>query len=314
MSENITKRLGFLGVGTIGHAVVRGAIEAGLLTEKRKSNTLEIVEVFLSPRGKGKLEDLRNAYESLKNNVGTSTKNLPVSLNVCSLNQEVVDNSDWLFIGIHHKDLRTALKALTFRKDQILISMASAVTRDQIFQYCSEKVPMQNIYRVTPLPACKHLHGTTLIYPRNERIAYFFDCMGSAVQVDSVDELLKLQTATAFMGDFYQRKAVITNWLREEGVNKQTAASYVAKLFATIISDAVAKCETDENVFEHLVAEQTPGGLNEAVVKEQREAGAYDLLVDSLKTSKERFGGGVISKRKETEDKYNEKNKKNRTT
>ena len=34
--------------------------------------------------------------------------------------------------------------------------------------------------------------------------------------------------------------------------------------------------------FEHLVAEQTPGGVNEQVVRELTEAGVYTAMADSL--------------------------------
>jgi len=246
-------KLGFLGVGTIGHAVARGLLETDLIRTDKNQDGFNLEAVVLSPRGTKNVQDLMQVYSSKRNEIPC------LRFETAKSNQEVIDSCDWVIVGVHHKNIEEILSRLEFRDSQVIISLASAVSREDIFRYCKKKIKQEAIFRATPLPACRHLHGTTLIYPPNEELTSLFNHLGSTVSVKSSEELLKLQTATAFMGDFYERKVVITNWLCAQGVDKMTSASYVAKLFSTIISDATEACEADQDIFENLVKEQTPG-------------------------------------------------------
>lgn len=70
------------------------------------------------------------------------------------------------------------------------------------------------------------------------------------------------------MGQFYAQQLATQQWLEAQGVEAADAAKWTGAVFHCISYDsAVALPHT----FEHLVAEQTPGGLNEQVVREQRE-------------------------------------------
>ena len=80
----VGRTLGFIGVGTMN-----GAIIEGLLKLHMQENNLQHFSVpfYLSPRGKNKVETLKEKYgEQL--------------INVCKDNQEVLRNADVIFLGV----------------------------------------------------------------------------------------------------------------------------------------------------------------------------------------------------------------------
>ena len=80
----VGRTLGFIGVGTMN-----GAIIEGLLKLHMQENNLQHFSFpfYLSPRGKNKVETLKEKYgEQL--------------INVCKDNQEVLRNADVIFLGV----------------------------------------------------------------------------------------------------------------------------------------------------------------------------------------------------------------------
>merc|ERR1711972_263909 len=81
------------------------------------------------------------------------------------------------------------------------------------------------------------------------------------------------------MGDFYKRQLTIQQWVTSHGVDTDKAAAYIGALFATFAADSA---KAGPGTFEEKVAEQTPGGTNEMVWKEQEAAGVYAAMNRSL--------------------------------
>jgi hypothetical protein len=90
------------------------------------------------------------------------------------------------------------------------------------------------------------------------------------------------------MGDSYERMRTSQEWLKANGVAGDVAATYVTGIFKTILTDAVG---AGPETLGHLVAEQTPGGMNEMVISEQRADGAYAGLEHSLNSIHSRLSG-----------------------
>ena len=80
----VGRTLGFIGVGTMN-----GAIIEGLLKLHMQENNLQHFSVpfYLSPRGKDKVDTLKEKYD----------KQL---INICKDNQEVLRNADVIFLGV----------------------------------------------------------------------------------------------------------------------------------------------------------------------------------------------------------------------
>lgn len=234
-------------------------------------------KVVLSPRGRQNSQILYQEYNDK-------------ALFVADSNQDVVNQSDWVFIGVLPDQAEDVLGELRFKASQTVVSMISTATHQDLARLCAP-VKTENIIRVVPLPAVKHLNGTTLVFPPHEQVRKFFDYLGTSIPVEDTNVLHKLQSTTALMGDMYQRMHTVQTWLVNKGVPKQTACQCVVGIFHTVIADSRIACKASSDAFIQLVNEQTPGGMNEQVIREQKEAGSYKNLIASLDSIEQRFSG-----------------------
>ena len=82
-----------------------------------------------------------------------------------------------------------------------------------------------------------------------------------------------------WMGDFYKRQLTIQQWMVDKGIAPEKAAPYIGAVFASIAADSM---DAGPSTFAEKVQEQTPGGLNEMVWKQQEAAGVYIAVNKSL--------------------------------
>jgi pyrroline-5-carboxylate reductase len=259
-------RIGLVGVGTIGSAVVKGIV----LAMSTNSITNVVKPIHVSPRNADKAAALVEAC-------GSDT------VQVCESNQQVVDSCDVLFIGVHHSIFAGVVEGLTFKTGQTVIYLAVTAYDEACAALQARGVSPSDIVRATPLPACDRGAGTTLLYPPNHPIAtLLFTPLGGVVQVQKVEHIARLQAATCLMGDLYTRMKVAQDWIVDGGIDEAMAAQFVGSVFTSIVRDARDRSQTDAHAFAELVAEQTAGGLNERVIREQRAAGAYEAYVKSM--------------------------------
>jgi pyrroline-5-carboxylate reductase len=80
------------------------------------------------------------------------------------------------------------------------------------------------------------------------------------------------------VGDFYAHLRCAHQWLVTNGIDAGTASTAVGSYFATFN----AASEHAPAGFDHLVAEQTPGGMNEQVIGQLTEMGNYDNVKAAL--------------------------------
>ena len=104
----------------------------------------------------------------------------------------------------------------------------------------------------------------------------------------------KLMPITCLMGQLYAQQKAAQQWLVAQGVDRAVAAQYVGGIYHTVTHDASA---AEADTFDHLVAEQTPGGLNEQVLREMGEAGTWAALSDSMDGALARIEGRPAPKR-----------------
>lgn len=78
----------------------------------------------------------------------------------------------------------------------------------------------------------------------------------------------RIVQVTALMGQFYAQQQATQQWLEKQGVDAAAAAKWTGAVFHCVSFDSA---RPSEHSFQHLVEEQTPGGINEQVVREMRE-------------------------------------------
>ena len=151
-------QVGFVGCGTMSSAIVHG-----LCTLDAPPRS-----VVVSPRNAEKAAALHETFPSL--------------VRVAASNQEVLDSSDTVFIGVLPKLAEAVIRDLRFEKRHTVVSLVSTAPLDSLRQWLSP-VPAASVVRAIPLPpVAKHM-GTTLVTPRHDTIVTLFDALGTAVRL-----------------------------------------------------------------------------------------------------------------------------------
>jgi len=265
-SAGIPETIGVVGVGTIGSAVVRGLCAPG--------GPVPAPRFILSPRGAAKATALAAEFPNL--------------IRVASSNQEVVDAAECVIVAVLPKQAEEVLAELTFRKEQRVLSLISTLLPARLQELV---VPAVDCAVAMPLPAVAKRQGATLLTPPKPYAEAMFRALGSCVAVDDIAQFRRMQCITTLMGDFYKRQLSAQEWLNSNGVGQVEAAAWVGAALATMAADS---CAPGPETFHHLVAEQTPGGLNEMVWKEQEADGSYASLKHSLDSVHHRLTAGQI--------------------
>ncbi|MBD3005533.1 NAD(P)-binding domain-containing protein [Streptomyces sp. 5-10] len=251
------KRVGIIGVGEIGRAIVMGLRQGGG----------ESPEVFLSPRGAHTAAELSGRYEGVR---------------VCADNQEVVDRSELVIIAVRRQDRHAALAGLTVDDDKVVVNVMAGVGNDELRRTLATDAPL---IRAIPLPAIRERRSITVTYPSHPEVNSFFERMGGALPVAEETAFNVLSTLTGTLTAHYAYLATLTSWATGQGIASDTADRYVRDLF-----QGVARALSDGTRSLHQLAadHETPNGSNERIRttwfdpanSEALEKALDDLLAD----------------------------------
>jgi len=262
-SDAMPKTIGVIGVGTMTSAIVRGLCSAALSPAPK---------FVLAPR---------NAEKA-----GSLAKEYPDNVRIADNNQEVVDSSDCVIIGVLTKQAEEVLKSLSFREGQQVLSVMAGIYLDRI---SSLVAPACDCAIAIPLPAVAKHQGATITMPNKPFAEAIFSALGTYVPVEEEAQFKRLMCISCVMGDFYKRQLTAQEWLVSNGLNEGVAASWVGAIYKVFASDSA---DAVPDTFAKLVHEQTPGGLNEMNWKNLDTDGAYQALSDSLDATHHRLSTG----------------------
>ena len=243
--------LGFIGTGNIVSDVVSGI-------SKSKINYRKII---ISPRNKKKAKYLKKRFKKII---------------IAKDNQDVINNSNWIFFGVLPKVGEKILPQLKFKKNQILISFMSTTSYKKLKKLTKKKL---TVVRAIPMPPIRLGKGPVAIFPPNKKVRNFFNKIGTTIEIKNEKLSKNFWAISGTMASFYELLNVLTNWLIKEKVDKKDAQKYVTHLYSALAQ--LAASDTSKPL-KYLVEEQTPGGLNWQGVNELRKSGYYRLLEKSL--------------------------------
>tara|TARA_Y100000590_G_scaffold7054_1_gene9045 strand:+ start:3370 stop:4140 length:771 start_codon:yes stop_codon:yes gene_type:complete len=245
-------KLGFIGTGNITAAVVKG-----ICTSK-----ISFSRIMISPRNKKKAIKLKKNFRKVI---------------IANNNQEIIDKCNWIFLAVTPKIGKKILPRLNFRPNQKIISFIATINLIQLKKIIKKKV---KIVRAIPLPFISLRKGPVPIYPRDKSVKFFFNKIGTTIEVKSEKLSNNFWATSGMMAPFYEILKVLSDWLNKKGIHRSEAQKYVTSLFVALSEDAV---NNSKKHLKYLVAEsQTPGGLNEQAVKQLRRSGFYKSLEKSL--------------------------------
>tara|TARA_Y100000591_G_C21797373_1_gene680110 strand:+ start:817 stop:1575 length:759 start_codon:yes stop_codon:yes gene_type:complete len=244
--------LGFIGTGNITSDVVSGI----------SKSKISYTRIILSPRNKKKAQYLKKKFKKIS---------------IARSNQEVIDSSDWIFIGVLPKVGEKILAKLSFKKKQTVISFMSTINYAKLKKLVKKKLI---IVRAIPMPPIKIGKGPVAIFPSNKKVKNFFNKIGTTIEVNDEKLSKNFWAVSGTMASFYELLNILSNWLIKKNVNKLKAQKYVTLLYSALAELALVN---SSKPLKNLVNEQTPGGLNWQGVNELRKSGYYRLLEKSLK-------------------------------
>ena len=241
-------KLGFIGTGQIAKATILGIL----------GSNLKINKIYISKRNK-----------KISSQLSKKSKKIIVLKD----NQEIINNSNWIFLSITPEVASKILKNLKFKSSQTIINYISTIGIAQLKKYIKVKA---TIVRALPLPPIALRKGPVPICPANKKAKIFFDHLGTAVEVSDEKLFTNFWCMTAMMAPFYENLNTLSKWLSNKGLNKIDAQKYITSLFFAMSEDAVVNSKKDLRIL--IKNSQTPGGLNEQALKKLRRSGYYKLL------------------------------------
>lgn len=251
--------LGFLGTGRITASVIEGIFKS----------KLKIKKIYISPRNKTIAKKLSKRF-----------KKVSISKN----NQQLIDNSKWVFLAVTPKVGSKILTKLNFKKNQKIISFISSINLSRLKKIIGKKI---KIIRAIPLPPISIRKGPIPICPPDKQVKSFFNELGTSFEIKNETSSINFWATSGLMAPFYELLKVLTDWLVKRGIKRNEAQKYITSLFVALSEGSAINSKKD---LKHLVKEsQTPRGLNEQAVKQLRKIGFYRNLEKSLNSIHKRL-------------------------
>ncbi|MFE7314703.1 NAD(P)-binding domain-containing protein [Streptomyces sp. NPDC057555] len=228
------KRIGIIGVGEIGRAIVTGLCGGG---DKPP-------EVFLSPRGARTAAELCARYEGVQ---------------ICADNQEVVDRSELVIIAVRRQDRHEALAGLRVDGDKLVVNVMAGVGSDDLRQILATDAPL---VRAIPLPGVRERDAVTVTCPSHPAVDSLFAYLGGVLSVLEEAAFDVFSALTGTLTTHYSYLATLTSWAADQGIATDDADRYIRGLF-----QGVGRALSDETRSLHQLAadHETPNGNNERI-------------------------------------------------
>jgi|TARA_B110000967_G_scaffold92755_1_gene95379 pyrroline-5-carboxylate reductase len=243
--------LGFIGTGKISSSIIFGIFKS----------KLKVKRIYISSRNRNIAKKLVKKSRKIK---------------ILNNNQEIIDKSSTIFLGITPNVANKILSKLKFSKKKKIISLISTINLDKIKKLTKNK----NIVRVTPLPPIEIKKGPIIICPPNKSAKSFFKHLGEVFEIKNEKLSYKFWATASIMAAYYEILNISSDWLIKKGINKTTANNYIAELFLSLSQDAVNK---KSQGFKKLVVDsQTPNGLNMQVLNELKKGRFYSKFIKAM--------------------------------
>ncbi|WP_152360169.1 NAD(P)-binding domain-containing protein [Microlunatus speluncae] len=242
---------GFVGTGEITAAIVTGLSDG----------VADPPSVFLSPRGRAVGRGLADRFPNVR---------------VCSDNAEVVEQATTVVLAVRPPIGREVLSELSFRPEQVLISALAGVSLATLRRWAPTA---GELARSIPLPQAAQRASLTAIHPDHRIARELFGAVGQVVVADSEPALDAMSAATATFAAQLDALATIADWLAGQGLAPDASAGYLKHLFGALGQTLLHSTDTLATL---TTKHMTPGGINEQVLHDLRDAGHGEQLRHAL--------------------------------
>jgi len=249
--------LGFIGTGKISSSIIYGIFKS----------KLKIKKIYISSRNTNIAKKLADKFRVVK---------------ILKDNQEIIDKSSVIFLGITPSVGNKILPKLKFSKNKKIISLISTINLEKLKRFTKVK----DIARATPLPPIEIKRGPIIICPPNKFAKNIFKHLGKVLEIRDEKLSYKFWSTASLMAAYYEILNTSSKWLIKKGVNKKIADTYVAELFLALSQDAFNKSSQG---YKKLIADsQTPKGLNMQVLNELKKGKFFTKFTKALENVNKR--------------------------
>ena len=243
--------LGFIGTGKISSSIIYGIYKSKLKVKK----------IYISSRNTNIAKKLAKKFKSIR---------------ILRNNQEIIDKSSVIFLGITPNIGNKILPKLKFSKNKKVISLISTINLKKLKKFTKVK----DLVRATPLPPIEIKRGPIIICPPSKFAKNIFKHLGKVLEIRDEKLSYKFWSTASLMAAYYEILHTSSNWLIKKGINKKFAETYVAELFLALSQDALNKSSEG---YKKLVADsQTPKGLNMQVLNELKKGKFFTKFSKAL--------------------------------
>lgn len=220
-----TQKIGVMGVGNLGQAVMRAFLDSGLVPREN---------MIISNRTERKLQKVAEEFQ----------------VRAVSTNEQLIDESDVVIIGVKPQDLYLALEpiASTFHSDHLVMSLAAGVSLDSLARLIPNT---KKILRVMPNTAAK-IKASVIAYaatsgasPHLPWVEELLSTMGLVVPVEDGEMMEALVVASSSgIGFVYELMIYWSEWLEERGIDPLVTKKITSQVFAGAAAMALSAEQT----------------------------------------------------------------------
>jgi pyrroline-5-carboxylate reductase len=116
----------------------------------------------------------------------------------------------------------------------------------------------------------------TIDASENSVLLPLFKTLGGCVQATDEAQMSAMMVPSGLMGSMYGILRNNRDWLIKQGVAEGDASYLVGRYYWGMVQDAERGCD-EPSRFDHLIAEQTPGGLNEQALGNLNSLGLNEI-------------------------------------
>ncbi len=257
MAESNSRRLGFLGTGNLVSAVVEGFCTSA-----------QPPAILVSPRNEAKSRNLAERWPNVRR---------------AGSNQDVVDGSDIVFIGLRLAVALEVLPQLRFRPDQTVVSLIPVLPYARTLALVQ---PASRVFRALCLPYVAKHFGQIPHFPAGDGAAEVLAGLCEPLPMRSERELHRLWAITCLISTYYALLQATHAWCVDGGARPEVAHSYTVSMF-----DSLTRMAEGGAPFDHLAAEAaTTGGLNQWALRNMQAGTMFPDYRATLDAILERFG------------------------
>ena len=245
---------GVIGVGSIAEAIITGLCS---LPER--------ASIVLSPRNAERAARLAAAHPGVR----------VAADNQSAVGAAAVDAAEVVLLCLRAADAAAVLARLRFHPGQRVISVMPGPGLAELAALIGPDVELS---RAIPAISVADHAGLTPVYPAGSAAEGVFGALSEVLPLATEAQLEAASAASATLAVHFAYLTTIADWLTGHGVDPAQSRRLVGAVFTGAAADLATASGFAELARQHA----TPGGQNEQLLAELREAGLFDAVSRGL--------------------------------